>query len=361
MLRRSIVLLGPSLQAASGVSTHLNNLLGSPLAREFDLRHFQVGSEGRTERRWQRMLRFAWSPFTFALYLLAHRPSIVQLNTSLEPKSYWRDVVYLVIARLLRRRVVYQVHGGALPRDFFGDSPFLTAILRRVLTLPQAIVVLAQTELLAYRDFLPSVRLLMIPNAISFNEANEEPLNAPGSAALRLVYVGRLARDKGLFEFVEAVEILRERGVRVHAVIAGTGPDEDQLREAVTRAGLDEWIALPGALFGAQKARLWGAADIFVFPTYHREGLPYALLESMAAGAVPITTRTGAIPDVIREDVHGLFVPPKDPLALANAISRLNDDRDALARMASAGRERVRTQYTLDRLATDFQVLYSSL
>jgi len=50
------------------------------------------------------------------------------------------------------------------------------------------------------------------------------------------------------------------------------------------------------------------ASDIFVFPTFHREGLPYALLEAMAAGAVPITTRVGAIPDVMQDGGDGLLM-----------------------------------------------------
>jgi glycosyltransferase involved in cell wall biosynthesis len=91
------------------------------------------------------------------------------------------------------------------------------------------------------------------------------------------------------------------------------------------------------------------------------EGLPYALLEAMAAGAVPITTRVGAIPDVMQDGVHGLLIEAKDPAGLARATARLDDDRDALARMAEAGRQRVLTEYTVERLAQDFKRIYASL
>jgi glycosyltransferase involved in cell wall biosynthesis len=81
----------------------------------------------------------------------------------------------------------------------------------------------------------------------------------------------------------------------------------------------------------------------------------------MAAGAVPITTRVGAQPDVMEDGVHGLFVPPHNPHALFEAIVKLDDDRQLLRAMSDRGRKRVRDYYGTDRLAEDFRVLYRSL
>jgi glycosyltransferase involved in cell wall biosynthesis len=110
-------------------------------------------------------------------------------------------------------------------------------------------------------------------------------------------------------------------------------------------------------VFAAENRRLWLESDLFVFPSY-TEGLPYSLLEAMAAGCVPITTPVAAIPDVMRDGQHGLFVPVKNPGALASAVAALDDDREGLIRMAKAARRRVIDQYTLARLADDFHKLY---
>jgi glycosyltransferase involved in cell wall biosynthesis len=141
--------------------------------------------------------------------------------------------------------------------------------------------------------------------------------------------------------------------------IAGSGPQEDQLRARVADLHLDERVHFLGRLFDERKEALWRSAHIFVFPTFFLEGLPYALLEAMAVGAVPVTTRAGAIPDVVEDGVHGVFVPPRKPAALAAAIARLDDDRRTLVRMAEASRQRVVERYTLTRLADDFRRLYS--
>jgi len=358
-MRQKVLLLGTAMNAVSGVSTHLNQLFGSELSGRFKLFHFQVGSEGRQENNLQKLVRFAFSPVAFLALLLRHRPAIVHLNTSLEPKSYWRDIAYLLIARLLERKVVYQVHGGALPEEFFADNKLLTGLLRWVLKQSDIVVLLAQMELKAYRCFLPGQRLEVIANAI---DAAVTELPADRQAgALHLVYLGRIVANKGIFETVEALALLAGQGRELHLTVAGSGPDEERLQARVHELGLDKQVSFKGSVFGADKNRLWHAGHIFAFPTYHREGLPYALLEAMAAGAVPITTKTGAIPDVMQDGVHGLFVDAQDAAGLAGAIARLDDDRKTLADMAEAGQKRVLEHYTVERLANDFARVYESL
>src|SRR5690606_18106084 len=93
----------------------------------------------------------------------------------------------------------------------------------------------------------------------------------------------------------------------------------------------------------------------------HSEGLPYALLEAMAAGTVPVVTAVGAIPEVVVDGVHGRLVPARDAQAVANALIELDRDRTALARMSRAARQRVAAGFSLERLALDFTQLYSRL
>jgi glycosyltransferase involved in cell wall biosynthesis len=358
-MKQKTLLVGPAIDAVSGVSTHLSQLFSSELASQSELLHFQVGSEGRNENRRQKLFRFAFSPLAFLVFLLRQRPAIVHLNTSLEPKSYWRDIAYLLIARGLSRKVVYQVHGGALPEDFFAGNRLLTGLLRRVLQQPDVVVLLAEVELNAYRRFVPGQRLEVVPNAIEAlsDQCAADKANAP----LHLVYLGRIVENKGIFDVVETLSVLVKQGRELNLTIAGNGPDEQRLRDRVKALALDERVTFKGPVYGADKERLWRAGHIFAFPTYHREGLPYALLEAMAAGAVPVTTKVGAIPDVVRENVHGLFVESRNIDDLAGAIARLDDDRALLAGMAESGRKRVQAHYTTVRLANDFARIYGSL
>jgi glycosyltransferase involved in cell wall biosynthesis len=269
--------------------------------------------------------------------------------------------VYALMARLLGCRVIYQVHGGALPDDFCRGNPFLNWLLARILCASDAVVLLAQVELAAYGKFVPTAHLELIANAIDIDTLACEAIAEKGERTLHLAYMGRLIEEKGIFDAVQALAMLVREKRAVTLSIAGSGPQEGQLRARVADLGLDDRVHFLGPLFDAPKEALWRSAHIFVFPTFFLEGLPYALLEAMAAGAVPVTTRAGAIPDVLEDGVHGLLVPVREPAVLAAAIARLDDDRRSLARMAEAGRRQVVEHYTLARLADDFRKLYSSI
>lgn len=353
------LILSPALHAVSGVSTHANMLLASALAKDFDLLHFQVGSEGRSETQLQKLRRFFGSPVALGIALLRHRPQVVHLNTSLVAKAYWRDWGYLIVAKLLGATVINQIHGGALPQNFFSNKHLLTWLLRRFILWSDVVSVLSREELQAYQQFLPQARVVHIPNAIDPAGLLGEIQTPDRTRPLKLVYVGRLAREKGLFEALSALATLRAQGRSLTFALAGGGKDEAALRASATQLGLADVVHFLGPVFGAQKHALWREADAFIFPTY-AEGLPYALLEAMAAGTPPITCAVGAIPDVMRDGVHGLLVPLRDAPALATAIAKLDDDRALLQRMALAARSRMLEHYTIARLAADFRQLYHS-
>jgi glycosyltransferase involved in cell wall biosynthesis len=358
--RKRVLLLGPNLNAVSGVSTHLNQLFGSSLAQDFDLVHFKIGSEGKGEGKFASLIRLAGSPFSLGWAILSKRPAIVHLNTSLDRKAFWRDLVYLYVARLLGRKIVYQVHGGDLPRVLFDNDPAKTKWVARALRKTDMVSLLSTEEMEAYAEFVPGVRCELIPNAIDLDSKVEVP-SAPKTDALELVFVGRLAPTKGVAECIKALKLLHAEGRPMRLTVAGSGPQEAELKSLAETEGMAQHVDFVGPIFGEEKNKLWRESDIFVFPTYHHEGLPYALLESMAAGCVPITTRVGGQPDVMQDGVHGLFIPSKDPRALADAVVTLDEDRPLLFEMAKNGIQRITEHYNVERLACQFRDVYNSL
>jgi glycosyltransferase involved in cell wall biosynthesis len=356
--RARVAILGPALTALSGVSTHVNMLLASDLRLHFELRHFRVGSEGRRESVLEKLMRFCLSPLQLAVFLVKSRADILHLNTSLDAKAYWRDLAYLVVAKLLRRSVVNQVHGGPYPPDFFPRSAFLTWILRQFLVRSDAVTVLSSGEFAAYTRFDSRIKIHLVPNAIDPSRLIDEPRSANVHEPLRLIYVGRIVESKGLFEIVAALQQLRQQGRRFSFAVAGTGRDEVRLRESIREAGVDDCTRMLGAVVGEAKIRLWLESDVFVFPTRHMEGLPYSLLEAMAAGCVPIVTAVAAIPDVLQSDSQGYIVPASDVVAVVDAVAELDDDRKKLAHMGECARRRIAEHYTLTRLAADFDTIY---
>jgi glycosyltransferase involved in cell wall biosynthesis len=356
----SVLLLGPARTAPSGVATHLNQLFGSSLSERFRLSQFQVGSEGRSEGPGGAVRRLLFSPLALILRLLRLRPCIVHINTSLDFKGYWRDLAYFGVSKALGCRVVYQIHGGALPEEFFPRSATLRALLRRVLMRSDAVVLLAEREVRAYRSFVPQARLVRIANCVPLGQGREPSVRDGFAPELAVAYLGRLTPSKGILETIEAVGILRDRGTPVRFTVAGSGEAADSIRGLVAARNLQRQVELVGELYGDAKRQLWQRTDVLALPSYH-EGLPYALLEAMACGVVPVASAVGAIPDVVQDRVHGLLVPARDPQAVAHALGELAADRELLRRLGRAAHERIAIGYSLTQLADQFTELYQSL
>ena len=360
MNRPVVVISGPHRAAVSGVSTHVNLLMDSSLGEDFELVHFQVGSEGRDEGPLARWLRLAVSPFVLAATIIFRHVSIVHLNTSMNLRAYWRDLAYLLVARALGARVVYQVHGGELPERFCA-SRLARRFLRWTLGLPEIVVVLAQCELAAYRDFIPEQEVVALPNGIDCRPFGAVPLvESRKGEPLRLVYIGRIAREKGLYETLQGLRLAHELGVDARLVIAGGGVEEDRLRRYATALGVGHRVVFAGPVFGADKVRLLGGTDVMVLASYS-EGLPYALLEAMAAGVPVIATPVGAIPDVVSDRIHGFLVPPRDGKAIAEALVTLSGDREQLSWMSRACRRRIRAAFSIERLAQELSLRYARI
>jgi glycosyltransferase involved in cell wall biosynthesis len=341
--RPSVLICGPSLAAISGVTTHVASLLGSRLKDRYGLAHFQVGSEGRSESRMERVFRLFTGPLDLFMRVLRGEADIVHINTSLNAKSWWRDFLLMTAAKLAGARVVLQKHGGQIER--FASNPPFAFFLKCALRIPDAIVVLSRAEFDTWQAFVPKQRIAVLPNGIDPGQYIKK--SAPG-ADLKVVYIGRLAPAKGLDESIEAFSQLKMK-----LLIAGSGPEKERLKASKN-------VEFLGPVFGQDKLRLLRSADVLLLPSYS-EGLPYSLLEAMAQGVVPVVTPVGAIPDVVIEGVHGRFVPVRNAKAIAEVLSELDRDRARLTRMSEACRRRIVASYSLERLADDFDRLYAAL
>jgi glycosyltransferase involved in cell wall biosynthesis len=356
-----VLVTGPSLHAISGVSTHVNLLLVAPWSDISDdaltLTHFQVGSEGRNEGPAARIARLLLSPWQLAARLVARRIDILHLNTSFDPKPYWRDAAYLGVARLLGRRVILQIHGGSLAHELFAGRPWSAALLRRVLRAADTVVALGKEEWQALRDFAPQARVERIPHAVVGVPAEALAARSAAAPQLQLLFLGRLDAAKGLYVLLDAVDLLVRAGRQMRLVIAGDGPEEARLRSRIADLKLQPWVELAGARFGADKQALLSQAHVFVLPSF-REGLPYALLEAMAAGMAPVVSAVGAVPDVVGDGEHGLLVAPKSISQLVDALARLHDDRELLARLGAAARACIEERFGLEQFGRSFARVY---
>jgi glycosyltransferase involved in cell wall biosynthesis len=170
--------------------------------------------------------------------------------------------------------------------------------------------------------------------------------------------VGRLAPQKGQRHLVAAMPLLLERVPSAHAVIAGSGDLEDYLRDLALEVGVAERVHVLGPR--RDVPALMHAMDVFAMPSIW-EGFGLVLLEAMAAGRPIVASRVATIPEVVLDGETGVLVPAGDPVALAEALAAFATDPARARALGSAGRERLRTQFSIEKMVGDTELLYREL
>ncbi len=149
--------------------------------------------------------------------------------------------------------------------------------------------------------------------------------------------IGRLSREKGHADLVDAFSQLQERfkDTEVWLVVVGDGPERARLEQRAKECNAGKNVAFAGHRDDAK--RFYGIADVFALPSY-TEGTPNVLLEAMAAGVPVVATRVGGIPELATDEKNALLVAAGKPSEIANALRRILQTaqlRNELSRAAS--------------------------
>ncbi|HYY44118.1 MAG TPA: glycosyltransferase family 4 protein, partial [Actinomycetota bacterium] len=190
------------------------------------------------------------------------------------------------------------------------------------------IVITERLKELLKEDGIPAERIHVIPSGVKrslFRGPFKDP--APELPRPRVLFVGRLAPQKGLFDLMAAVPRIDER---THILLVGDGPDRRALEKDIRRRGLGERVHITGFVRHDCVPSYLAHADVLVLPSRYEE-LGCILVEAMQLGLPMVATRTGGIPEVIEDGRNGFLVPPQDPLKLAESVNSILSN-PALAR-----------------------------
>lgn len=176
--------------------------------------------------------------------------------------------------------------------------------------------------------------------------------------------IGRISKWKGQEVFLEAAALVAAKRPDCHFVSIGGVFDKEtqhsqKLNELHRRLGLKEKVTLCGFLPDARE--MLPAFDIFVAPSTSPDPFPTVILEAMCAGVPVIASAHGGPLEMVVDGVTGLLVPPRNPVALAEALTTLLGDSLRLRQMADAGRLRIEDKFALQPFLDRIQDVYTEV
>ncbi|MGH8544539.1 MAG: glycosyltransferase family 4 protein, partial [Gammaproteobacteria bacterium] len=285
--------------------------------------------------------------------------------------------VVLILARLLGRKAIALVHGSDL---IYSSALYQLLCVRWLRRCDRIIANSRFTASLAEQKKVPPDSICVIPPGLHPERfVPDEAKDAREAFGLEskkvILYAGRLARRKGVKEFIEnSLPRIVAEIPETCFVIAGDNPTEslihrddvmEELKTAVLKSGLKSHVRLLGWLRDGDLPRIYQACDVMVLPVIpvpgDVEGFGIVLLEAAAAGKPAVATRAGGIPDAVEDGRSGILVDPEDYEMMVRTIVRVLRDDQMRSTLGEYARARAVQSFSWETIIRRYEALFDSL
>lgn len=283
-----------------------------------------------------------------------HHPDIIHTH------GYKTNVLGFLVAKLFGIPIVTTVHG------FYSNKMKTEILLRLSLMLlrhfDRIIVVSDQIKAELERAQVSSKKMRLIKN-VPFIETKEnlasastfrEEFGIPFNAKL-IGFVGRLEPVKDCSLFIKTIPRVIKSNPDSHFVVVGDGSERKSLESLVTELCIENRVSFCG--FRDDTMNVFQSLDLYVLPSIN-EGIPLAMLEAMSHGVPVVATRVGGIPEVIKDKVNGILVPPKNIEALAESIVESLSNPNETAKRILEAKKTIINEYDMRKWIEKIQGIY---
>jgi glycosyltransferase involved in cell wall biosynthesis len=264
--------------------------------------------------------------------------------------------------------IIHTPHGHVFYGHFSSFFSKVYLLVERVLDrITDHLIALTHGEAKDYIDLRVSQprKISIIPSGVDLRrflkkpadgEARRKKLGLPLNVTV-VGFVGWLWPIKGVNYLVEAMGKVVQQAPTTLLALVGKGGEESSLKNQVKALNLGDNVVFLG--WRPDIEEIMPSFDLLVLPSLN-EGMGRVLVEAMAAGLPIVASRVGGIPDLVKDGKNGLLVPPADPTALAEAISKLLNNKEKRERLGAAGRKMC-GQFSLEAMVEQIGALYQKL
>lgn len=290
-----------------------------------------------------KLWRFASSYFKVLGRLLTRRYDLCYLAITCHGIGFLKDAPYVLLCKLLRRKVVIHQHNKGMHDD--ADRPpykwLLPLVYRKT-----GVILLSKYLYPDIEKVVDRNQVMICPNGIEPKET--EPVFERNNAVPRIFFLSNLMESKGVFVLLDACRILKDKGYSFKCDFVGGETkeiDASRFNDEVLKRGLSDSVTYHGRKYGADKDAYLRNSDIFVLPTSN-DCFPLVLLEAMQYALPCVSTPIGGIPDIIADGETGFICESDDAKALAGSLEKLLADKTLRCRMGERGFIRYKKMFT---------------
>lgn len=361
---QKLLFFSPALDAHGGVSEYCRLLLEN-INGEIDCKQIIVGNRGPNTSVLKRIAYPVLDTFRLLTKLLVKKWDIVHLNTSLKEFAIIRDTFYLLLITLTgyASKTIVFIHGwdDVLFEKGMGGL-FVGRIFSKLYARTGSIVVLSvHFKQQLKRIGIPEQKIRITTTMYKESDSNIPKTNAQGDT-VKILFMSRFVKDKGLFIAAEVAKRLRDNRVKNWSfTFAGDGEEMNNLKSYLSANDLNEYVEVAGYVTGKNKARILVESDILLFPTSYGEGCPVVVLEAMGAGLAIVSTLAGAIPTIVEDGINGFLHTRLDSISFYQSVEDLILNKALLTEMQKKNMEKAKNHFEASIVTKNMEKLYSEV
>jgi len=330
-----VLVVGPDRNDPGGVANYYNAVFPRLSEDGVEAHYLEIGSTHGGMSR----LHIIGDQLRFWKTLGKLKPDIVHLNPSLVTRSFFRDGLFIFLAKLRGCRVLVFFRGWQVSFERH-VSEKLHWFFRLTYGRADEFIVLASSfsdSLVKWGVTAPihlGTTVVCDENLEGFSIDNKvQEIKKTGE--FKLLFLARLEWEKGVVDLIQAVMGLLDRGHRLVLTIAGDGPAMDEIQRQIAEKQLYiDCIRIVGYVRGQDKLDIFRSHHIFCLPSQYAEGMPNSIMEAMGFGMPVITCPVGGIADFFEDGAMGVLIRERTVQAVSEAIEYLTSDPEKIAEIS---------------------------
>lgn len=329
-----VLMIGPARSVHGGISGVVNNYYDAGLNQKIELYYIGTMVDGSKLRKlWQAVKAF------FMFCMKASKYQIIHVNVASD-SSYYRKSFFIKAAKILGKKIVIHQHGGNFEEFYYKQlNDKGRSKLKRIFSMGNVFLVLSPEWKKIFSEIVDVNKIIVFPNSIKV-----PPIGEKKYGQHKLLFLGRICKEKGIGELFEVLPQLIEKYPDIQVYLGGIWEDKELEK---TAGSYSKNVTFLGWVSGEDKNKYLELCDIFVLPTYF-EGQPVSVLEAMACSCAVVASDTGGIPQMIEDGQTGILIEPKNPGSLAEGLFKVLEDVDFCRRLGENAYEKVKAEFSIE-------------
>ena len=362
MTKPKVLLLGKLPPPYLGPSIATEIILKSTLKNHFELIHLdtKINHEISSFGTWSFTKVFA----NIAIYskmfslLRKHKPVLVLIPISQTTTGFFKDSLFILIAKLFGKKVLLQLRGSNFKAWIDRSSTITKKYVKYILKKTQGMIVLGNNLKYLFADYYTDDKVFVVPNGGNYIIPQRIK-----SDEVKILYLSNLLASKGVEDVFKSIEIVQTKTkIKFSIDLIGEWYNESTEEKCLF---IKEKNQLPIRIHKSkgvtEKFQYLADADIFVFPPREPEGHPWSIVEAMSASLPIVSTNQGAIIESVIDNKNGFIVEHNHPEQIAEKLKLLIEDIELRKKMSEASRELYLANFTEAKMVEKLTAVFNKI